>query len=86
MAKGWITAEDAAKAREIKATVTAEKSATLPEQKVNSIAAGRMAKFYKEYTLLEIRGILRTLSEDKGQSICNSKRLLELIEFIKELK
>jgi elongation factor Ts len=53
MAKGWITAEDAAKAREIKTTVTAEKSASLPEQKVNSIAAGRMAKFFKEYTLLE---------------------------------
>ncbi len=53
MSKGWITAEDAAKAREIKTTVTAEKSASLPEQKVNSIAAGRMAKFYKEYTLLE---------------------------------
>jgi len=53
MAKGWITPEQAAKAREIKATVTAEKSATLPEQKVNSIAAGRMAKFFKEYTLLE---------------------------------
>ncbi len=53
MAKGWITAEDAAKAREIKATVTAEKSASLPEQRVNSIAAGRMAKFFKEYTLLE---------------------------------
>ena len=53
MAKGWITAEDAAKAREIKTTVTAEKSATLPEQKVNNIAAGRMAKFFKEYTLVE---------------------------------
>lgn len=53
MAKGWITPEVAAQAREIKETVTAEKSATLPEQKVNSIAAGRMAKFYKEYTLLE---------------------------------
>ena len=53
MAKGWITAEEAAKAREIRTTVTAEKSATLPDQKVNSIAAGRMAKFYKEYTLLE---------------------------------
>ena len=53
MAKGWITAEEAAKAREIRETVTAEKSATIPEQKVNSIAAGRMAKFYKEYTLLE---------------------------------
>jgi elongation factor Ts len=53
MAKGWITAEDAAKAREIKETVAAEKSASLPEQRVNSIAAGRMAKFFKEYTLLE---------------------------------
>ncbi len=51
--KGWITEEEAAKAREIKTTVTAEKSATLSEQKVNSIAAGRMAKFFKEYTLLE---------------------------------
>jgi len=53
MAKGWITAEEAAKAREIKTTVIAEKSATLPEQKVNNIAAGRMAKFFKEYTLVE---------------------------------
>jgi len=53
MAKGWITAEDAAKAREIKTTVIAEKSASLPEQKVNNIAAGRMAKFFKEYTLVE---------------------------------
>ncbi len=53
MAKGWITAEEAAKAREIKTTVFAEKSATLPEHKVNSIAAGRMAKFFKEYTLVE---------------------------------
>jgi elongation factor Ts len=53
MAKGWITAEEAVKAREIKTTVFAEKSATLPEQKVNNIAAGRMAKFFKEYTLLE---------------------------------
>jgi len=53
MSKGWITAEDAAKAREIKTTVIAENSASLPEQKVNNIAAGRMAKFYKEYTLLD---------------------------------
>ncbi len=53
MSKGWITAEDAAKAREIKAAVIEEKTASLPEQKVNSIAAGRMAKFFKEYTLLD---------------------------------
>ncbi|OIP82458.1 MAG: translation elongation factor Ts [Porphyromonadaceae bacterium CG2_30_38_12] len=53
MAKGWITAEDAAKAREIKTAVVAEKTATLSEQKVTNIAAGRMAKFFKEYTLVE---------------------------------
>ena len=51
--KGWITEEDAAKAREIITSVTAEKSATLPEQKVNAIANGRLNKFYKDYTLLE---------------------------------
>lgn len=45
--RAGFTAEEAAKAREeIRETVTAEKSATLPEQKVNSIAAGRI-KFYK---------------------------------------
>jgi len=53
MVKGWITADEAAKAREIKKTVAEEKSANLPEQQVQGIAAGRMAKFYKEYTLLE---------------------------------
>jgi len=52
-AKGWITAEQAATAREIRKTVAEEKSASLPEPKVQAIAAGRMAKFYKEYTLLE---------------------------------
>lgn len=53
MTKGWITAEDAAKAREIKATVSAEKAGNLPEQMIQSISAGRMAKFYKECTLLQ---------------------------------
>jgi len=65
VAKGWITEEDAEKAREIKTTVIAEKSASLPEQKVNSIAAGRMAKFYKEYTLLEQK--YEGGSEDAGK-------------------
>ena len=34
MAKGWITAEDVAKAKEIIATVSAEKAANLPEQMI----------------------------------------------------
>lgn len=53
MSKGWITAEQAAQARTIKEKVSAEKAAHLPEQMVKNIAAGRMAKFFKEYTLLE---------------------------------
>ncbi len=51
--KGWITPEQAAMAREIKQKVAEEKAANLPEQMIKNIAAGRMAKFYKEYTLLE---------------------------------
>ena len=36
MAKGWITAEDVAKAKEIIATVSAEKAAHLPEQMIQN--------------------------------------------------
>ena len=53
MAKGWITAEDAAKAREIKVKVAEEKAANLPEQMIQNIANGMLAKFYKESCLLE---------------------------------
>lgn len=53
MAKGWITPEQAAQAREIKQTVAEEKANNLPEQMIQNIAAGRMAKFFKECTLVE---------------------------------
>lgn len=53
MGKGWITAEDVAKAKEIIATVSAEKAANLPEQMIQNIAQGRMKKFFKESCLLE---------------------------------
>ena len=53
MGKGWITAEDVAKAKEIIATVSAEKAANLPEQMIQNIAKGRMAKFFKESCLLD---------------------------------
>ena len=52
-AKGWITAEQAQQAREIIATVSAEKAANLPEQMVANIAKGRLQKFFKEQTLEE---------------------------------
>lgn len=53
MAKGWITKEVADQAREIKATVSAEKAANLPEQMIQNIAKGRMAKFFKENCLVD---------------------------------
>ena len=52
-AKGWITADQAAQAREIIKTVSAEKAANLPEQMVANIAKGRLQKFFKEQTLEE---------------------------------
>ena len=50
-AKGWITPEQAAQAREIIKTVSAEKAANLPAQMIENIAKGRLAKFFKENTL-----------------------------------
>ena len=50
-AKGWLTPEQAAQAREIIAKVGAEKAANLPEQMVQNIANGRVQKFLKENTL-----------------------------------
>ena len=52
-AKGWITAEQAAQAREIIPRVSAEKAGNLPEQMVANIAKGRLQKFFKEQTLEE---------------------------------
>jgi translation elongation factor Ts len=52
-AKGWLTPEQADKAREIIKTVSAEKAASLPEQMIQNIANGRVQKFFKESTLEE---------------------------------
>ena len=53
MTKGWITAEDVAKAKEIIAATAAEKSANLNEQMIQNIAKGRLNKFFKEACLLD---------------------------------
>jgi len=53
IAKKWLTAEQADQARGIIKTVGAEKAASLSEQMVQGIANGRLAKFFKEQTLLE---------------------------------
>lgn len=52
MGKGWITAEDIAKAKEIIATVSAEKAASLPAAMIENIVKGRINRFFKESCLL----------------------------------
>lgn len=50
--KGNITEAQADEIRKIKVDAAAQKLANLPEQMLKNIAAGRMNKFYKDFTLL----------------------------------
>lgn len=51
--KGNITEAQAEEIRQLKAKTAEEKAANLPEQMIQNIANGRMAKFYKEVCLLD---------------------------------
>ncbi len=53
MAKGWLTQEEADKARAMIKEVGEAKAANLPEQMINNIAQGRLNKFFKENCLME---------------------------------
>ena len=82
--KGWITAEDVAKFREIKETVGAEATAKLNPTMIENIAKGRVAKFLKEVCLVnqefqfgdeakqDVAGYLK--SQDKDLKIVAYKR------------
>lgn len=51
--KGWLTREDADRAKEIREKTAAEKAANLPAQMIENIARGRVAKFLKENCLVD---------------------------------
>ena len=53
VAKGWLSQEDADKAREIISTVSVEAAGKLNENMIQNIAKGRMAKFFKENCLVD---------------------------------
>ncbi|MBP5540566.1 MAG: elongation factor Ts [Bacteroidales bacterium] len=59
-AKGWITEEQVAQARQIKETVAAEKAAQLNENQINQIANGRLNKYFQENTLMEQEYIMES--------------------------
>ena len=55
MTKGWLTAEEAQKARELKVSAAAEAEANLEKQskKIEMISQGRLQKYFKENTLMD---------------------------------
>ena len=57
-AQGKTTDGLIAKAKEIIATVSAEKAANLPQQMIENIAKGRLGKFLKEVCLLNQEDIM----------------------------
>ena len=53
MAKGWLTQEEADKARQIIQETSEAKAANLPQAMIDNIVKGRINKFYKENCLME---------------------------------
>ncbi len=51
--KGWLTQEDADKAKQIRETVSVEAAANLKEAMIQNIAKGRLSKFFKENCLVD---------------------------------
>ena len=82
IAKGNITEADAEEIRNIKKTTAEQKAANLPEQMIQNIANGRMAKFFKDSCLLKqefIQDSKMSVEEylkaaDKGLTVTAFKR------------
>ncbi len=78
--KGWITAEEAAKGREIMKAAAEEKAAHMPEQMIQNIAKGRVGKFYKENVLVE-QEFHRDPKITVGQFLDGTKKGLTVLTF-----
>ena len=79
--KGWITAEQAALAREIKTKVAEEAQAGLEKiaKKIEMIAQGRLGKFLKENTLVE-QAYIMSESKELVKDILKAKGV-EILDF-----
>jgi elongation factor Ts len=82
IAKGWLTQEEADKARVVAKEAAEAKAANLPQQMIENIANGRVNKFYKESVLLEqefVKDAKQTIksyleSASKGLTVTAFKR------------
>ena len=80
IAKGWLTEDEAAKGREIIATVSEQKAANLPEQMIANITVGRLNKFFKESTLME-QDFVKDGELTIGQYLEKSQKGLKAVSF-----
>lgn len=80
IAKGWLTEDEAAKARVIAKEAAEAKAANLPEQMIKNIAQGRLNKFFKESCLLE-QEFVKDATVTIGQYLEKAQKGLVAVEF-----
>ncbi|MCH5227401.1 MAG: elongation factor Ts [Muribaculaceae bacterium] len=80
IAKGWLTQEEADKARAIAAETAAAKAANLPEAMIQNIANGRLNKFFKENCLME-QEFHRDAKITVGQYLDQTSKGLVVVDF-----
>ena len=81
IAKGWLTEEEAEKARVIKKEAAEAKAANLPEQMIQNIAKGRMAKFFKENCLVNQEVIMHEPKENVSSYLKAADKELKVLDF-----
>ena len=80
IAKGWLTEEEAEKARAIAKETAEAKAANLPEQMIQNIAQGCLNKFFKESCLLE-QEFVKDATLTIGQYLEKAQKGLVAVEF-----
>ena len=80
MAKGWLTQEEADKARQIIKDTAEAKAANLPQAMIDNIVKGRLNKFYKENCLME-QEYHRDAKLTVGQFLDNTSKGLVVVDF-----
>ena len=80
IAKGWLTEEEADKARVIAKETAEAKAANLPEQMIKNIAEGRLNKFFKESCLME-QEFIKDADLTIGKYLEKAQKGLVVVEF-----
>ncbi|MBR6978852.1 MAG: elongation factor Ts [Prevotella sp.] len=81
IAKGWLTEEEAEKARTVKEETAAAKAADLNEQMIQNIAKGRLAKFFKENCLVNQEVIMHEPKENVAAYLKAADKELKVVAF-----